>query len=63
MSIRIIHSGDDKDEKCIHNCICELAKKREFEEPGFRRESDLKMEYLLEVPEENLGNPNNWKTV
>jgi hypothetical protein len=63
MNIRIIHSGDDKYEKCIQNYICELSKKREFEEPGFRWENDLKMEYMLEVPEANLGNADNWKRV
>jgi len=25
MSIRIIHSGDGKDEKCVQNYICELS--------------------------------------
>lgn len=63
MSIRIIHSGDGKDEKCIQNYICELSGQREFEEPGFRWENDLKIEYMLEVPEANLGNADNWKRV
>jgi hypothetical protein len=47
----------------MQNYICELSEKREFEEPGFRCENDLKMEYMLEVPEANLGNADNWKRV
>jgi hypothetical protein len=55
-----MHSGV---EKCVQNYICELSKKREFEETGFRWKNDLKMEYMLEVPEANLGNADNWKRV
>jgi hypothetical protein len=59
--ISSLHSGGDKDEKCIQNYICELLNKREFEETRFRWENDLKMEYMLKVPEANLENADNWK--